>query len=473
MSLIYNAFSYMFGSKKKEEVVSPEPVIKPTSYDRVLDLFYNVNADMGELELRNAVRNSAQESLMYTLKIIAHIRSVRGERKLGRRLLGWLQKYDEQQLIDNMPLFLNKYGRYDDLVFLPRKSKAMYAYLKHLGEQLVSDLANMSLGKPVSFAAKWVPSETSAVNKETAITFRLARTMKVSMSDLRKKYLTPLRSYIGVLEQKMCAGDWSSIDYKSLSAEAFKRHIRAFEENDGERFAEYMKTRVPKTSVSLPHEIIAPYFNGQPLDESIETKWRETGYKMNKTVVIGNKTVITATLGILADHIITTESVPRFVEITGATAFEKMQKFLDVKVSENKVSEVSEVSEGPIDEGPIDICSALKLIFDNMGAEKLIIVSDKPLNKVDSLYNDATKETVEKMFLDAGLKMPQILFWNTCNDSVQFSETFGITTVSGFSQDVLQCILNNELPTPFNVMMNALSNEKFDDIKIREPTVPL
>jgi hypothetical protein len=114
-----------------------------------------------------------------------------------------------------------------------------------------------------------------------------------------------------------------------------------------------------------------------------------------------------------------------------------------------------------------------------MGAEKLIIISDKPLSKVDSLYNDATKETVEKMFLDAGLKMPKIVFWNVCNDSVncddsvKFGETFGITTVSGFSKDVLQCILQNELPTPLNVMMNALSNEKFDDIKIRELAVPL
>ncbi len=446
----------MFGSKKKEEVVLLEPVIKSSSYDRVLDLFYNVNRGTGDLELRNALRNSAQESLMCTLKIIAYSRSVRGERDLGRRLLGWLQKYDEQQLIENMPLFLNKYGRYDDLVYLPRKSKAMHAYLKHLSEQLVADLANMTVGKPVSFAAKWVPSETSAVNKETAITFRLARTMKVSMSDLRKKYLTPLRTYIGVLEQKMCAGDWSSIDYKSLSAEAFKRHIRAFEENDGERFAEYMKSRVPKNLTTLPHEIVAPYFNGQPLDESIETKWRETGYKLNKTVVLGNKTLMANTLGLLADHIITMESVPRLVEITGETVFEKVQKILNEGVNEN--------------EGVNDICTILKVIFDNMGAEKLIIVSDKPLSKVDSLYNHATKETVEKMFLDAGLNMPQIVFWNTRNDSVQFGETFGITTVSGFSQDVLHCILQNELPTPLNVMMNALSNEKFDEIKIGEPT---
>ena len=461
MSLIYNAFSYMFGSKKKEVV---ETTTQPSNddrslsqYDRVLNLFYNVNRNTGDLDLRNSAKNSAQVSMMCTLKIIAYIRSVRGERDLGRRLLGWLQKYDEQQLIENMPLFLNKYGRYDDLVYLPRKSKAMYAYLKHLGEQLVADLANMELRNPVSFAAKWVPSETSAVNKQTAITFRLARAMKVSMSDLRKKYLTPLRTYIGVLEQKMCAGDWNNIDYKTLSTKAFKRHIRAFEENDGERFAEYLKNRVPKTLDSLPHEIIAPYFNGLTLDDSIETKWKEVTTKLNKTVVLGNKSLISTTLGLLADHVITIDSsVPKLAEITGSTVFEKVQNICALT-----------------GDGVIDICAILKVIFDNMGADKLIIVSEKPLNKVDSLYNDATKQTVEKMFLDAGLKMPQIVFWNVSNDALQFSETFGITTVSGFTKDVLQCILNNELPTPLNVMMNALNNETFDDIRIREPTVPL
>jgi hypothetical protein len=196
----------------------------------------------------------------------------------------------------------------------------------------------------------------------------------------------------------MCAGDWASIDYKSLSAEAFKRHIKAFEENDGERFAEYMKSRVQKTSGSLPHEIIAPYFNGSQLDESIETKWREVTTKMKKTVVLGNKSLISTSTGLLADHFITMDSsVPKIAEITGSTVFEKVRNICELSNTE----EGGPNNEGPNNEGPIDISATLKLILDNLGAEKLIIVSDKPLNKVDSLYNDETKQIVEKMFLEA------------------------------------------------------------------------
>lgn len=439
MSLIYNVFSYVFGSslKKKEEppvVVEVPPLVAPDS--RVLHLFYNVGRDTSDQVLDNFACAAAQESLLYTMKTIAYIRNVRGERALARRLLDWLQRYDERQLIENMPVFLQKYGRYDDLVYLPRNSDAMYAYVKHLGEQLVADHANMELGKPVSLAAKWVPSETSAVNKETAITFRLARTMKVSMSELRKKYLTPLRTHIGILEQKMCTGDWETVDYASIPTQAFKRHIKAFEENDSERFNEYMKTRVP----TVPDNVIAPYYNGDPLNEEIEAKLREFT-PLKNTVVLGNRSLISTTLAVLADRVIVGD---KLVAITGNTFFEKVRNICALPVSDS-----------------LHICGALKIILEEKTeTEKLIIVGDEPLNKADSVY---TNETMEKMFSDAGVKMPQIVYWNVSTEPVWFDTVFGIRTVSGFSTDVMQCILNNELPTPFNVMMTAL--EKFGEIK--------
>ena len=446
MSLIYNVFSYMFSSKKKEEPIKVADVVPPliAPDSRILHLFYNVGRDTSDQVLDNFATAATQESLLYTLKTIAYIRNVRGERALARRLLNWLQRYDERQLIENMPLFLQKYGRYDDLVYLPRKSNAMYAYVKHLGEQLVADHANMELGKPISLAAKWVPSETSAVNKETAITFRLARSMKVSMSELRKKYLTPLRTYIGILEQKMCAGDWENVDYATIPSHAFKRHMKAFEENDQERFTEYMMSRVPKVSLA-PHNVVASYYNGDLLNDDTENKLRSLT-PLKNTVVLGNRSLISTTLAVLSDHMIVAN---KLVRVVGDTFFEKVRNICSFPVPYS-----------------LNICGALKLILDEKtGTEKLIIVGDEPLNKADSLYNDTTQETMEKMFSGAGLKMPQIVYWNVCQEPVWFDTVFGINTVSGFSTDVLQCILNNELPTPFNVMMNALNDDKFGEIK--------
>ncbi len=453
MSLIYNVFNYMFGSNKKRDILAEEAT--PTSVfplnSMVLNFFYGAQRDTSNADLYSLADAAAKESLLYTLKTIAYIRSGRGERDLGRRLLAWLQKYDEKQLIENMPLFLEKYGRYDDFVYLPPKSKAMYAYLKHLGEQLVADHANMELGKPVSLAAKWVPSETSAVNKKTALTFRLARSMKFPISELRKKYLTPLRTYIGILEQKMCSKDWESVDYKKVPFQAFRRHKKAFERNDREKYEAHIVVR----PCVAPHEIVAPYLVGRALNEDLEASWK-TVNNMDKTVVLsdvsfstnGITLLISVTLALLGEKVLTFEPNPQFVEVEGETLFNKVQKMRIIPSSSS-----------------INICEALKRMLTYKCGERLVIVSDMPLNQADSLYNDATREIMEKMFSDAGIKMPQIIYWNVKHNLLKFEEMFGITMVSGFSPDILQCILNGDLPTQFNAMMTVLNNDKYDDIR--------
>ena len=453
MSLIHNVFNYMFGSNKKVTTiddVSTAVSVEPPLNNMVLNFFYGAQRTTSDDELYSLANAAAKESLLYTMKTIAYIRNGRGERNLGRRLLAWLQKYDEKQLIENMPLFLKKYGRYDDFIYLPRNSKAMYAYLKHLGEQLVADHANMELGKPVSLAAKWVPSETSAVNKKTALTFRLARSMKIPISELRKKYITPLRTYIGILEQKMCAKDWESVDYKKIPFQAFRRHKKAFERNDREKYEAHTVVK----SCIAPHEIVAPYLVGRPLNEDLEASWK-TVNKMDKTVVLsdvslsttGITLLISVTLGLLGERVLTFEPNPQFVEVEENTLFNKVQKMRIIPSSSS-----------------INICEALKIMMTNNCGERLVIVSDMPLNQADSLYNDATREIMEKMFSDAGIKMPQIVYWNVKQNLLTFNEIFGITVVSGFSPDILQCILNGELPTKYNAMMTVLNNEKFDDI---------
>lgn len=452
-SLIYNVFNYMFGSKKKGHTQVTEHAQSDATplNSMVLNFFYGAQRATNDDELYSLADASAKESLLYTMKTIAYIRSGRGERDLGRRLLAWLQKYDEKQLIENMSLFLEKYGRYDDFIYLPRNSNAMYSYLKHLGEQLVADHANMELGKPVSLAAKWVPSETSAVNKKTALTFRLARSMKIPISELRKKYLTPLRTYIGILEQKMCSKDWESVDYRKVPFQAFRRHKKAFERNDRDKYNQHVVVR----PCVAPHEIVAPYLVGRALNPELETKWK-TVSKMDKTAVLcdvslsttGISLLISVTLGLLAERILTFEPNPKFVEMDGETLYEKVQKMRIIPSSSST-----------------NICEALKRFLTDKCGERLIIVSDMPLNQADSLYNEATREIMTQMFLEAGIKMPQIIFWNVKHNLLKFEEMFGITVVSGFSPDILQCILNGELPTKFNAMMTVLNNKKYDDIK--------
>ena len=150
-------------------------------------------------QLDTLLQNSSAESMICTLKIIAHMRDVksnRGERDLSRNAYYWLAKNHENQLIANMRVYLEKYGRWDDLVHLPIESNVYRIYLKMICKQLNDDLEHMMNGEMVSLVAKWVPSEKGKIDFYTGLNNAIAKEMGIDAKELRKKYLTPLRKYI-------------------------------------------------------------------------------------------------------------------------------------------------------------------------------------------------------------------------------------------------------------------------------------
>ena len=295
-------------------------------------------------------------------------------------------------------------SRHDDFAYLPRNSKTMYAYLKYISEQLVIDRASMDCGNAVSFIAKWIPSETSAINKRTGFTFRLAHTMQISMGELRKNYLSPLRIYI----------------------EDTKKTV----------FPDGLKTH---------YEIISPYLIGHPLDSRLEAKWVPT--RLNETAVIcdvslsttGIPLLISVALGLLAEIVLTFEPFPQIVEVVGETLYEKVRKMRTIPSGSRT-----------------DICEAIRQTSGH-GIRKLIIVSDMPLSKADSSYNEEVRGSLaENSLAENSLADPEIVYWNVKPREIMFEQKSGITVVSGFSPEIFQCILDGKLPTAHNIMITAI-----------------
>jgi hypothetical protein len=173
----------------------------------LLELFNKVHRGMLYEELERLLQKSYSESPMYTLKCIAHIRDAcggRGERDLSKKAYRWLEKWHETHLIINMELFIKKFGRWDDLIYLPLRSKSSTHYLSLMSKQLTADLENMKNGNPVSKVAKWVPSEKSNGHNHAEINAELAKIMGKNQEHLRKIYLTPLRKYISETKQPEC-----------------------------------------------------------------------------------------------------------------------------------------------------------------------------------------------------------------------------------------------------------------------------
>lgn len=395
MSLIYKTINYLFGKQQSDslpEFVVQEPIIEENKSEALINFFYNADSNNYELLAETA----AKECLSQTVKIIAHIRKKNIKCELSRRLLIWLQKNHQEALIENLPLFMQ--SRHDDFAYLPRNSKTMYAYLNYISEQLVIDRASMDCGNAVSFIAKWIPSETSAINKRTGFTFRLAHTMQISMGELRKNYLSPLRIYI----------------------EDTKKTV----------FPDGLKTH---------YEIISPYLIGHPLDSRLEAKWVPT--RLNETAVIcdvslsttGIPLLISVALGLLAQIVLTFEPFPQIVEVVGETLYEKVRKMRTIPSGSNT-----------------NICEAIRQTSGH-GIRKLIIVSDMPLSKADDLYNEETQCLLMEKY-----SLPEIVYWNVKPREIMFEQKSGITVVSGFSPEIFQCILDGKLPTAHNIMITAI-----------------
>ena len=461
-----------------------------SSGNDLLNLFVATVRGLDDERLGDLMEKSTKESMFYTLKIVAYVRDIRGgkgERDLGRKMMDWLLEHDERQLYANMKAYISEYGRWDDGVYL-RKSIARKHYIELLANQLRDDIVNMVNMKSVSLAAKWVPSESSVLNKKTGIFFSLAKNMGLSPAVLRKTYIAPLRKYIDVLERKMCAKEWNTVDYEKVPSVAMLKHgrpERAFQRNDPERFKEYKKKLVSgkakiNARVLFPHDVVSQYLMADESDPIMESQWKEMVDKMRgigsldnvlvlsdvSSSVEGTPMLISYTMGLLIsslnkselfrNKILTFESIPQLVNVDGETLFDRIAKIKNAPWG-----------------GSTNICSAFELILEKVKGtdatmpDKIIIVSDMQFNKADSEYT-TNYESIRMKFEEAGYKIPHIVFWNVNGSSKDFqvaSDTPNVSMISGFSTDILKCVLEARNPTPYDTMMAALNDTRYDLIR--------
>jgi len=194
--------------KEVPEVPTEVPEVHTeNSTNHLLELFNKSHRGILYEDLDILLKNAYTESQIYTLKCLAHLRDSvtgRGERDLSKKIYRWLETNCEEQLIKNMELFIHKYGRWDDFVYLPLGSNASNHYLSLMSKQLNVDLENMKTGCAVSKVAKWIPSEKSNGYNHTGFNKELAKMMGLTNAALKKTYLTPLRKYISGMEQQEC-----------------------------------------------------------------------------------------------------------------------------------------------------------------------------------------------------------------------------------------------------------------------------
>ena len=239
--------------------------------------------------IRN-VQASILEDPVIAMKWLFYLRDIRGglgERRSFRAIIRGLASnndYDnEVKYVQAVFRYIPEYGRYDDLLVLldtPLKNDV----LDFIEETLNKDIENMHKGKNVTLLAKWLPRPgNSPRQKQHADIIR--KYLRMTEKEY-KKTLTSLRRYIGVVEQKMCAGQWGEIEYDKVPARASMIYRKAFMRHDEDRYTSYLESvkkgeAVIHAKTLFPHDIVSAYRINERVhlglksyNETLELQWK-------------------------------------------------------------------------------------------------------------------------------------------------------------------------------------------------------
>ena len=256
-----------------------------TTGNLVLNLFARVGSlrNASEDEINTLYLDARNYDKELADNIILYARNIReggtGERRTPRVMLKTLGQLDPAKVRRNLETIVST-GRWDDL-FVFEDTPLEKDVMDFMATQLVKDIEDMKAGKTISLLAKWLPSVNTSSKKSCARGKKFAKHFGLTEREYRKT-LSALRGYIDVVEQKMSAKDFGSINYEAVPSVAMTRYRHAFNTRDGKRYQSYLSS-VEKgeakinSGVSYPYELIRPYttcWGRCPVDRTLENQWK-------------------------------------------------------------------------------------------------------------------------------------------------------------------------------------------------------
>ena len=195
-----------------------------SSLNSCVDLFFTIGAMRGQDKQRliSSFSLAFAEDPARALKIIFWARDVRGgagERQIFKDIIVYLSEDNSEALEKNISL-IPEFGRWDDLLCL----------LGTKSEKAALECIKKGLESKDGLCAKWMP-------RKGPESIKLRNFLGLNPKDYRKL----LVGLTNVVETKMCAKDWESIEYGKIPSLAASRYQKAFWKNDQGRYQLYVE----------------------------------------------------------------------------------------------------------------------------------------------------------------------------------------------------------------------------------------
>ncbi|MDE6604367.1 MAG: DUF2828 family protein [Lachnospiraceae bacterium] len=470
----------------------------------LVDLNFAVTSlrSMTEAQIIKKFVPAFYEDRMLAMKWLFFLRDARGglgERRTFRIIIRYLAG-NAPEMISGLIDIMAEYGRYDDLLCL-FNTALENEVLTVLRTQLEEDITNMSGSGKISLCAKWMPGNNTSSQESRRDAAKLQHFMGMTSREYRQM-LSSLRAYLDVTEVYMSADRWNEIDYTKVSSKANIIYRNAFMLHDQARRKDYLKEvqenrAVIHAGVLMPHEIVAQYMvrTGWRMktgaeDVTLEELWKNLP-KMasdagNVLCVVDGSGSMLCPAGdgsVTALHVSNALGIYFAEQMSGAyhdkfITFSASPKYVDLSVCRT-LREKLELAFANNDCTNTNIEATFELILQTAVRNHLkqqelpgtmLVISDMEFDMAVNSYNTETLfDTIGRRFAAYGYKMPKLVFWNVNSRTnvipVRENE-LGVALVSGFSVNICNMVLSNELD-PFACLKKVLDSERYRKVEER------
>lgn len=446
------------------------------------------------------------------VKLLMNLRDVRkgkGEKLIPIVIMVFLKNTIEKSVYNDILTEMIGYGYWKDLLKILeieiRFSKElnqipsinfeieMFANALQKDMQILETPGNTKAA--ISLCGKWAPSEKSHYDHHPMnIALKIMKKMNLDFKAYRLT-LTKLRSHLNLLETLMAGQRYNEIDFSKLPSVAHMKMKKAFLRDTNSKgvelenrkvlhqtYVEYLKKLSEgKVKVNVkgiqPHELVEFYISQHSTvpDSLTEGLWstikknvKETGVFRDVTAVVdvsasmdGQPMSAAIALGILVAEcttgpfygkVITFSETPQWHQLTGSNLAEQVHclKSAHWGGSTNMESVFNLILQNAVSAN----------LTQNEMVKTLFIFTDMQFNECTRGQEESVFENAIKNFNNHGYQLPKIVCWNlrTSNSKslpVQKTEN-NFVMLSGFSSELLKCILTGTEFTPILMMNHVL-----------------
>ena len=463
--------------------------VKNTTDSALLDMFATIGSmrSRSDDEIIQKFELAFQEDPLGAMRCLFYARDIRGglgERRVFRVLLPYIAKKHKDELDKNLRL-VPEYGRYDDLYSLIN-TKLEERMWDIIATQLLKDKVNMQKGNPVSLLAKWLKKADSKNPNTKRLGILTAKKLGMSVYDY-KRLCVKLRRRIDVVEQRMSANEWDTINYPAVPSRAMMCYREAFPRHDQKRFDEYLD-RVQSgeqkinSATLYPYDIVEKILYQHEDSKVLEAQWDNLPDYVDGDVnavvmadVSGSMTgrPMATSVGLAlyfaernkgAYHnlFMTFSGNPQFVSVKGNTITEKI-RFIS-RANWQMDTDLEKALLKILDVAIKNNCSQEEM------PKSLIVISDMEINGcTEQEHGENFYDYVSMVYEEHGYKIPNVVFWNVnSRHDVFLADKYrkGVQLVSGQSASTFKNLVGCVDKTPIEMMYSVLNSERYQAIQI-------